>query len=126
MVLLDEPLALGSVVEVELAAVIEATQESEGETTRNDRLVGVVPEAHGSLRTRPLQPSAKILDGIQKFFVAYNRMQRRKFLPLARKGPEGARALLAQGMARWRGRHRASRERPRPTRTARSTSRASR
>src|SRR4030088_2218646 len=41
IVLMDEPAHVGCLVDVRLVGVIEAEQMEDGETTRNDRLVGV-------------------------------------------------------------------------------------
>jgi len=106
VVLLDEALALGTVVAVELAAVIEAKQTSEGKTTRNDRLVGVVTAGKGGGKRPPAPaPSPVVFEEIERFFVAYNEQQHKTFVPLSRKGPERARELLAQALARWKRRH---------------------
>jgi inorganic pyrophosphatase len=103
VVLLNEELALGSVVRVRLVSVIEAEQETEGKTTRNDRLIGTVYEP--SSGESPSAPSKDLLDRIESFFVTYNAMQKRKFTPLAQEGPDRARDLLEQGIERRRERH---------------------
>src|ERR1043165_5507071 len=56
LVLMDEPAFTGCLVRVRLVGVIEAEQtEREGETTRNDRLVGVAAESRLHRGVRSLE-----------------------------------------------------------------------
>jgi len=100
LVLMDEPAFAGCLVRARLVGVIEAEQtERDGETTRNDRLIGVAAESrlHKGVRTlEALGPA--LLDEIEHFFVSYNDFKGKRFNPLGRFGPRKASALVEEGM----------------------------
>src|SRR4051812_18764630 len=89
LVLMDEPAFAGCLVRVRLVGVIEAEQtERDGQTTRNDRLIGVAAKSrlHKGVRTlKGLGPA--LLDEIEHFFVSYNEFKGKQFRPLGRFGP---------------------------------------
>ena len=103
LVLAEETGTVGTVVTVVLLGVIESEQTEKRKTIRNDRIVG-------ALVTEKNAPRAKKLDAItpdmrreiEKFFVSYNELERRRFRVLAWRGPAGARRLLAQGERAFR------------------------
>ena len=100
LVLMDEPAFAGCLVRVRLVGVIEAEQtERDGETTRNDRLIGVAAESrlHKGVRTLGALGDA-LLDEIEHFFVSYNDFKGKRFNPLGRFGPRKASALVEEGM----------------------------
>ena len=103
----------GCLVRMRLVGVAEAEQtERDGETTRNDRLVGVAADARLHARVRTLsQLGAPLLEEIEHFFVSYNQIKGKEFRPLGRFGPERARALVEEGIERFR---RRGRKRSRP------------
>src|SRR4051795_7838063 len=73
LVLMDEPVFVGCLVETRLLGVIEAEQTEAGKTERNDRLIAVAAESHtnGSLKSlKKLDP--KLIDEIEHFFASYN------------------------------------------------------
>ena len=95
MILGEEPGIQGTVVTVRVIGVIEAQQTENGKTIRNDRLLGL---ADGE-KIRAVARSIKELpDGllaeIEHFFVAYNRFEGRRFVPLRRGGPNAAAKLI--------------------------------
>ena len=100
LVLLDEPTFVGCLVPVRLLGVVEAEQTEDGETTRNDRLVGVAASArnHADARTLADLPG-NLLDEIQHFFVSYNAAKGKVFRPLGTHGPERAAKVVAVGQA---------------------------
>src|SRR5215218_4489578 len=104
LVLMDEPAFAGCLVRTRLVGVIEAEQtERDGETTRNDRLVGVAADSRLHARVRALGSlGATLLEEIEHFFVSYNQIKGKKFEPLGRFGPERARELVEEGMKRFR------------------------
>lgn len=104
LVLMDEPAFAGCLVRTRLVGVIEAEQtERDGETTRNDRLIGVASDAHLHTRVRTLESiGTTLLEEIEHFFVSYNQIKGKEFKPLGRFGPERARALVEEGMKRFR------------------------
>src|SRR3954468_12169043 len=99
LVLMDEPAFAGCLVRTRLVGVVEAEQtERDGETTRNDRLIGVAAESrlHKGVRTlKGLGPA--LLDEIEHFFVSYNDFKGKRFKPLGRFGPKKATELVEEG-----------------------------
>jgi inorganic pyrophosphatase len=104
LVLMDEPAFTGCLVRTRLVGVIEAEQtERDGETTRNDRLVGVAADSRLHTRVRTLESlGTTLLEEVEHFFVSYNQVKGKKFNPLGRFGPERARELVEEGMKRFR------------------------
>jgi inorganic pyrophosphatase len=104
LVLMDEPAFTGCLVRTRLVGVIEAEQtERDGETTRNDRLVGVAADSRLHNRVRTLeQLGTTLLEEIEHFFVSYNQVKGKEFRPLGRFGPERARELVEEGMKSFR------------------------
>ncbi len=99
LVLMDEPAFAGCLVAVRLLGVIEAEQTEEGETTRNDRLIGVAAKAHNHKGVRSLgQLHDNLVAEIEHFFVSYNEMKGKQFVPLGRFGPKRARDVVEAGM----------------------------
>src|SRR5438105_12030801 len=91
LVLTEEGLLPGCVVEVRLAGVIEARQSEigkKGRAERNDRLIGEIetpfnpPTIHSLARL-----GAKRIDEIEHFFVSYNQVEGKRFEPFALRGP---------------------------------------
>jgi inorganic pyrophosphatase len=100
LVLMDEPAFTGCLVRVRLVGVVEAEQtERDGETTRNDRLIGVAAKSHLHNRVRALESlGPDLLDEIEHFFVSYNQIKDKEFRPLGRFGPARALKLVEEGM----------------------------
>ncbi|HEX8748860.1 MAG TPA: inorganic diphosphatase [Pyrinomonadaceae bacterium] len=100
LVLMDEPAFAGCLVATRLIGVIEAEQtERDGETTRNDRLIGVAAGSriHSDVRTLD-GLNGNLLDEIEHFFVSYNVIKGKEFKPQGRFGPERARKVIEEGM----------------------------
>jgi inorganic pyrophosphatase len=90
LVLMDEPAFAGCLVRTRLVGVVEAEQtERDGETTRNDRLVGVAV-------------GPELLEEIEHFFVSYNQIKGKEFKPLGRFGPRKALGLVEEGAKLYR------------------------
>ena len=104
LVLMDEPAFTGCLVRVRLLGVIEAEQtERDGETTRNDRLVGLAAESRLHRKVRSLGAlDENLLEEIEHFFVSYNQIKGKEFKPLARSGPKRAFELVEQGVREFR------------------------
>jgi inorganic pyrophosphatase len=104
LVLMDEPAFAGCLVRTRLVGVIEAEQtERDGETTRNDRLIGVAADSRLHTRVRTLESlGTALLEEIEHFFVSYNQYKGKKFEPLGRFGPARARGLVEEGMKQFR------------------------
>ena len=100
LLLMDESAFTGCLVRARLVGVIEAEQtERDGETTRNDRLIGVAADSRLLGRVRTLESlGADLLEEIEHFFVSYNQIKGKVFNPLGRFGPERARRLVEEGV----------------------------
>lgn len=100
LVLMDEPAFTGCLVVTRLIGVIEAEQtERDGETTRNDRLIGVAANARAHNDVRSLEElNGNLLDEIEHFFVSYNVIKGKEFKPQGRFGPAHALKVIRDGM----------------------------
>ncbi|MBV8859260.1 MAG: inorganic diphosphatase [Acidobacteria bacterium] len=104
LVLMDEPAFAGCLVRTRLVGVVEAEQtERDGETERNDRLIGVAAESRLHTGVRSLESlSPALLEEIEHFFISYNQIKGKEFKPLARSGPKRARGLVEEGMKQFK------------------------
>ena len=103
LVLMDEPVFPGCLVEARLIGVIEVEQtERDGETMRNDRLiaVAVVAQSHQSIKALEQLEDSTVAE-IEQFFVSYNTLAGKEFRPTGRGGPDRARELLEDGARRF-------------------------
>ncbi len=103
LVLMDESAFAGCLAPTRLIGVIEAEQtERDGETTRNDRLIGIAsnPRNHQSVRSLD-QISDNLVAEIEHFFVSYNTIKGKQFKPLGRFGPDQAKKLIDDGIAEF-------------------------
>jgi len=95
LVLTDEPLFPGCLVECTLVGVIELTQEEPGKKERNDRLIAV---ARASLLYADIDDLAAVnpmvLKQVEEFFVNYQRVRNIKVTILGRHGRDRAREVL--------------------------------
>ena len=95
LVLMDEPVFIGCLIEARLLGVIEAQQTEDGETQRNDRLIAVAAESHTNGKLKSLRKlDSKLLGEIEHFFVAYNDARGKKFKPIGRRGSAVAKRLI--------------------------------
>ena len=80
MVLHDEPLPMGVVVDVRLIGVIEAEQTEDGETKRNDRILAIAKESlsYATIKaTDDLAPG--FLDTVTGFWTQYEALRGVRF-----------------------------------------------
>jgi inorganic pyrophosphatase len=85
-----------------LIGVIEAEQTEAGETTRNDRLIGVAAESRNHTHIRFLGDlNNNLVHEIERFFVSYNEAKGKQFAVLERHGPERAAKLVREGMKKF-------------------------
>src|SRR5256885_14843731 len=61
MVLMDEPAHVGCLLDVRIVGVIEATQTQDGETERNDRVIGVALHSYSHERLRSIEEMEKTM-----------------------------------------------------------------
>jgi inorganic pyrophosphatase len=99
LLLLDAPTCVGCVLTARPVGVIEAEQTQDGETFRNDRLIGVAvaDKARGRLGSLT-EVDSRVLDEIEHFFSSYNEMRGRKFKPIRRAGSNAALELVRRAM----------------------------
>ena len=100
LVLMDAPVVPGCVIRARPVGAIEAKQKTKGEDwQRNDRLIAVAAHAQTHQNVQSLEDlRPHLIDEIQEFFIAYNRLRGRKFKPLALTGPGKSRELIKAGM----------------------------
>jgi inorganic pyrophosphatase len=95
LVLTDEPLFPGCLVDCTLIGAIEAEQNEDGDVARNDRLIAV---AQASLLYSDVKHladlNAMVLKQIQSFFVNYQKVNGVEVKILGSRGPETAQAIL--------------------------------
>jgi len=102
LVLMDEPTFVGCLVLARLIGVIEADQTEQGQTTRNDRLLAVTVKSRNHHDVQALdQLSANLVAEIEHFFVSYNQIKGKQFVPRGRFGVERARQVVEAGIARY-------------------------
>lgn len=99
-VLADEPQVAGTLVTVRLIGVIEAEQTEDGETVRNDRLLGVshVSKLYERVTTAE-DLGDEYLKNLEAFWVQYNQLKGKGFRVLATRGPEAALAAIKASLA---------------------------
>jgi|SRR5579863_841210 len=96
LLLLDEPVFTGCVVEARIVGVIEAEQtETDGTTERNDRVLAVATASHvHSDIKEPKDLNSNMIDEVEDFFVAYNKARGKKFKLLGCKSMKTAMKLI--------------------------------
>jgi inorganic pyrophosphatase len=102
LVLGEDALFPACLVTVRLVGVLQAEQTEEGKTFRNDRLLGAIetPVNRPAIQTLDdLRPEH--LEEIESFFMTYNHLEGRHFMPLGRYGPALAEQLLAEGIRQY-------------------------
>ena len=102
LVLMDQSVSMGCLVEIRAIGVIEAEQtERDGQTTRNDRLLSVATRAHTHADVKTLSDlRPKMVDEIEQFFISYNQTKGKTFRPTGRGGPERALEIVRTGKDR--------------------------
>jgi len=98
LVLMDEPVPIGTAVPCRLIGILEAAQTEDGTTTRNDRLLAVASVSQRYSATRALSDlESSVLDQLDAFFVFYNRQCGKRYTPLGRGGVNEATTALKAG-----------------------------
>jgi inorganic pyrophosphatase len=99
LVLIDSPTCVGCILGVRAIGVIEAEQTQQGNTFRNDRLIGVALAAHQRAELKALAKlEASTITEIEHFFMSYNEMRGHQFKPTRRAGAAAALQLVRQGV----------------------------
>jgi inorganic pyrophosphatase len=99
MVLMDAPAHVGCLIQIRVIGVIEAKQTQEGETERNDRLLGVAIHSYDHEDLNTIEDVSKtLLDQVEAFFVSYNQQRGKKFNITGTAGPKKALKFLKNGI----------------------------
>ncbi|MDB6029301.1 MAG: inorganic diphosphatase [Verrucomicrobiales bacterium] len=103
LVLMDEPVFVGCLMDVRLLGVIEAQQKPKGEKTRrNDRLIGVFAKSKNYGEYKSIfDLSNNFLSEVEHFFISYHRISGNIFRPIKRDGPAAAKRLVQESMRRF-------------------------
>src|SRR5438477_8549906 len=91
LVLTEEPIFPGCLVECTIVGAIEAEQKDKGHENRNDRLIAIAEQSllYSEIKSlHELDP--KLVDQIEAFFVNYQKLRRVEVTILGRAGPEKA------------------------------------
>jgi inorganic pyrophosphatase len=97
LLLTDEPLFPGCLVDCRLIGAIEAEQEQEGKKNRNDRLVAAATQSLLYSNIEELDElNPIVLKQIKDFFVNYQRVRDVKVTILGHRGSERARKILQE------------------------------
>lgn len=103
MVFMDAPAHVGCLLDVRLIGVIEASQTEDGNTERNDRLLGVSVHSYDEEHLKSVdQVSKTTLSQVEEFFVSYNKQRGKKFKLLGTGGPKRAIKFLRDGMQAYK------------------------
>jgi len=104
LVLMDEPVAAGTVVPSRLIGVIEAVQtEKDGTKDENPRLIAVADACELFCRVRKLTDLPEtVTTQIEHFFINYNNQAGKTFQPTDRSGRKRAKKLLDDARRRLR------------------------
>jgi inorganic pyrophosphatase len=102
LVLMDEPVFAGCVVEARLVGVIEAKQTEKGKSERNDRLIAVAEEGELYKNVESIKDlPAAVLEQIEHFFISYNEQEGKEFKVLKHGGKKAAAKLMWAGMKKF-------------------------
>jgi inorganic pyrophosphatase len=95
----EEPSPVGCVVLGKIIGVLEGKQMEKGRNERNDRIIAIPLD--GKSR-KPMVPAPRVdkelEKGITDFFVSYNALQGKKFVPLGLHGRKRALQLIKSAM----------------------------
>lgn len=91
MIVNDEPIAMGAVAKVRLIGLIEAEQTEDGETVRNDRLIGVSTSALKFAEAVALSElGAAVVETVTNFWIHYEKLRGVQISIIGLRGAETA------------------------------------
>jgi inorganic pyrophosphatase len=103
LLFMDAPAFPGTLVEARVVGVLKAEQSEDGTTIENDRLVAICDD---SIQYRNVQSISdfdkELIHQVEEFFVQYNRVSGKRFMPLGVSGKEEADELIEKGAKRFR------------------------
>jgi inorganic pyrophosphatase len=96
---MDAPAHVGCLIQIRIIGIIEAKQTEDGETERNDRLLGVAIHSYDHEDLTTIEDISKtLLDQVEAFFVSYNQQRGKKFKITGTGGPKKALKFLKAGL----------------------------
>jgi inorganic pyrophosphatase len=99
LVLMDQPVFTGCLVQARLVGVIEGKQTEEGKSERNDRLLAVAESSHTHSNIQSLKDLNKdLLKELENFLVNYHSNDGAEFEVLSLRGPDAAAKCLKQSL----------------------------
>lgn len=97
LVLTDEPTFPGCLVDCSLIGVLEAEQEEEGETERNDRIIAIAQQSLLYQKVNDLKDlNETVVKQIEAFFVNYQKVRDVSYKILRRQGHDRAMQMVKQ------------------------------
>lgn len=102
LILNEEPLISGCLLQVRPIAVIKATQTEDGKPIRNDRVIGQAIGKETPPELQPLELEKKTVSQIEFFFAAYNKRYGKKFKVIGTGGPRKAMEIVRRSAKLWR------------------------
>jgi inorganic pyrophosphatase len=97
LILSNEPLIAGCIVECRLLGAITAKQKEKSKSFRNDRLIAIPSQMTTFAHLQSIDDLPdNILEQIESFFVTYNEQAGKKFTPLKRVGRSKAVKLIKE------------------------------
>ena len=94
LILNEEPLIAGCLLKVRPIAVIKAEQKEGKETIRNDRIIGLAIGKQTPTELESMELDERLLWQIEHFFVAYNKLDGKKFTVIKTAGPKKAKEMV--------------------------------
>lgn len=104
MVLMEEPAAVGCLLQVRIVGVLLAEQIEGKKRESNDRLLAAAIHSYAHEKLNNIdQVNKSILDQVEEFFVSYNKSRGKKYIPKGRRGPKHAAEVIEAGIAAFKG-----------------------
>ena len=98
MIFAEDSYLPGSVIECEIIGAIKAKQTSDGETVRNDRIMGVPVMIMKKDKEMALEDFSKDkIRELENFFIYYNKMEEKEFKPLGILSAEETWKIVKEG-----------------------------
>jgi inorganic pyrophosphatase len=88
---------------VRIIGIIKAKQTEDGETEKNNRLLGVAVHSYNHQDLSSIDDVNKsLLSQIEEFFISYNKQRGKKFKVTGTGGPKNAIKFLKDGIKAYR------------------------
>ena len=99
LVLMDESVPVGCLIECRLVGVLEGEQKEGGETFRNDRFIAVSVESHVHSSIREMSDlNPNLVKELEAFFEQYHEADKAEYHCIGQKSAKAARRMLEAQM----------------------------